>query len=131
MYFIGPLFRCQTPCWNKILISSPGTSRLVIRHASSKPLPWLQPLHFNTCLSLFIKQRFRGMDKCVRTGCTTCRKRRIKCDETKPVCGRCQAANFVCEGYMLPRRAPNTAALSTSTPKHILPFGGTPNSELS
>jgi hypothetical protein len=40
-------------------------------------------------------------------------------------CGRCQAANFVCEGYMLPRRASNTTALSTST------FEGTLNSELS
>jgi len=71
------------------------------------------------------------MNKRVRTGCTTCRKRRIKCDETEPVCGRCQAANFVCEGYMLPRRASNTTALSTSTPKHVLLFEGTPNSELS
>ncbi|KAH9211680.1 fungal-specific transcription factor domain-containing protein [Leptodontidium sp. 2 PMI_412] len=24
-----------------------------------------------------------------RTGCLTCRKRKVKCDETKPICGRC------------------------------------------
>jgi hypothetical protein len=34
-----------------------------------------------------------------RTGCLTCRRRRIKCDEKKPICNRCQRANFECEGY--------------------------------
>jgi len=38
-------------------------------------------------------------DKRVRTGCATCRKRRVKCDEARPVCARCKAANFVCAGY--------------------------------
>ena len=39
-----------------------------------------------------------------RTGCLTCRQRRIKCDETKPDCQRCQKANIVCEGYQSKRR---------------------------
>jgi hypothetical protein len=31
-------------------------------------------------------------------GCSTCRKRRIKCDETQPVCLRCQKLGVPCDG---------------------------------
>ncbi|ESK84140.1 c6 transcription [Moniliophthora roreri MCA 2997] len=31
-----------------------------------------------------------------RSGCLTCRKRRIKCDETKPVCKKCYRRNLEC-----------------------------------
>ena len=34
-----------------------------------------------------------------RTGCWTCRTRRKKCDETRPVCRTCAALDLVCEGY--------------------------------
>ncbi|KAK9248253.1 hypothetical protein V1506DRAFT_529431 [Lipomyces tetrasporus] len=34
-----------------------------------------------------------------RTGCLTCRKRRIKCDEGKPKCANCSKSRRVCEGY--------------------------------
>jgi hypothetical protein len=34
-----------------------------------------------------------------RTGCLTCRRRRVRCDEAKPVCERCNAANVECLGY--------------------------------
>ncbi|KAJ4152723.1 hypothetical protein LMH87_009247 [Akanthomyces muscarius] len=33
----------------------------------------------------------------VRTGCATCRNRRIKCDEAKPICRRCITARARCE----------------------------------
>ncbi|KAF8594952.1 hypothetical protein BDV93DRAFT_528998 [Ceratobasidium sp. AG-I] len=32
-------------------------------------------------------------------GCLTCKKRRKKCDEAKPVCHRCTAGGFLCLGY--------------------------------
>ncbi|EWY83117.1 hypothetical protein FOYG_12969 [Fusarium oxysporum NRRL 32931] len=32
-------------------------------------------------------------------GCNTCRKRRVKCDETKPVCLRCTKGGFECLGF--------------------------------
>ena len=32
-------------------------------------------------------------------GCLTCKKRRVKCDETKPFCLRCQHVHATCEGY--------------------------------
>lgn len=34
-----------------------------------------------------------------RTGCLTCRARRVKCDEQSPQCRRCVAANVACAGY--------------------------------
>lgn len=39
----------------------------------------------------------------VRTGCLTCRRRHVKCDEAKPRCRRCLAANVHCEGYQMAR----------------------------
>ncbi|KAH8655437.1 hypothetical protein BX600DRAFT_469647 [Xylariales sp. PMI_506] len=34
-----------------------------------------------------------------RTGCRTCRLRKKKCDETKPVCRACQRIGVECQGY--------------------------------
>ncbi|KAH9205544.1 hypothetical protein DL95DRAFT_439113 [Leptodontidium sp. 2 PMI_412] len=35
-------------------------------------------------------------------GCHTCRKRRIKCDEAKPKCHRCEKSGYTCAGYERP-----------------------------
>lgn len=32
-----------------------------------------------------------------RTGCLSCKTRRLKCDEEKPICHRCVKAGFICE----------------------------------
>ncbi|OAA71088.1 Zn(2)-C6 fungal-type DNA-binding domain protein [Akanthomyces lecanii RCEF 1005] len=34
-----------------------------------------------------------------RTGCITCRIRRVKCDEAKPMCNRCMTSGRMCDGY--------------------------------
>ncbi|EPE10551.1 negative acting factor [Ophiostoma piceae UAMH 11346] len=34
-----------------------------------------------------------------KTGCMTCRKRRIKCDETHPTCNNCKKSKRECAGY--------------------------------
>ncbi|KAK6614767.1 C6 zinc finger domain protein [Botrytis cinerea] len=34
-----------------------------------------------------------------KTGCSTCKQRRVKCDETKPQCIRCQNLGRECGGY--------------------------------
>ncbi|CAG8957545.1 hypothetical protein HYFRA_00010411 [Hymenoscyphus fraxineus] len=34
-----------------------------------------------------------------KTGCLTCRKRRIKCDEQHPTCRNCQKSKRECQGY--------------------------------
>jgi hypothetical protein len=73
------------------------------------------------------------MDIRVRTGCITCRRRKIKCDEAKPSCARCRAANYICGGYSEPRRAsPTYPALSEdeSSSAVVVPAQG-PSSELS
>ncbi|KAE9369896.1 hypothetical protein N431DRAFT_443517 [Stipitochalara longipes BDJ] len=35
----------------------------------------------------------------VKTGCFSCRKRRVKCDERRPHCNRCIRCGIACEGY--------------------------------
>ncbi|KIN02156.1 hypothetical protein OIDMADRAFT_121466, partial [Oidiodendron maius Zn] len=37
-----------------------------------------------------------------RTGCATCRIRRVKCDEGKPWCNKCTSTGRKCEGYPPP-----------------------------
>ncbi|KZL79470.1 c6 zinc finger domain protein [Colletotrichum incanum] len=37
----------------------------------------------------------------VRTGCITCKKRHVKCDEAKPHCGNCLQSRGHCEGYLI------------------------------
>ncbi|KAH8656685.1 hypothetical protein BGZ60DRAFT_532268 [Tricladium varicosporioides] len=41
-------------------------------------------------------------------GCHTCIKRRVKCDETKPICKRCTKAGYTCAGYNRPLRFLNS-----------------------
>ncbi|KAH6697339.1 hypothetical protein F5X68DRAFT_197170 [Plectosphaerella plurivora] len=40
----------------------------------------------------------------VRTGCVTCKKRHVKCDETKPFCMNCLRIKGFCEGYAIKPR---------------------------
>ncbi|PYI25030.1 hypothetical protein BP00DRAFT_499800 [Aspergillus indologenus CBS 114.80] len=50
-----------------------------------------------------MKRERRSTPK-VRSGCRTCKARRVKCDEAKPSCQRCDRSNRVCEGYATPVR---------------------------
>ncbi|TDZ17354.1 putative transcriptional regulatory protein [Colletotrichum orbiculare MAFF 240422] len=38
----------------------------------------------------------------VKTGCITCKIRRVKCDEARPSCNRCNATGRKCDGYITP-----------------------------
>ncbi|KAF3801954.1 Transcriptional regulatory protein moc3 [Colletotrichum gloeosporioides] len=40
----------------------------------------------------------------VKSGCVTCRTRKIKCDEEKPFCHRCTSTGRTCDGYESPFR---------------------------
>ncbi|UKZ48155.1 hypothetical protein TrVGV298_002391 [Trichoderma virens] len=40
----------------------------------------------------------------VKTGCTTCRIRKVKCDEKRPFCLRCVNTGRACDGYESPFR---------------------------
>ncbi|TIC97444.1 putative transcriptional regulatory protein C15D4.02 [Colletotrichum higginsianum] len=44
----------------------------------------------------------RKGSKKARTGCITCKIRKVKCDETKPSCNRCIATGRHCDGYQPP-----------------------------
>ncbi|KAH7030936.1 uncharacterized protein B0I36DRAFT_362728 [Microdochium trichocladiopsis] len=43
--------------------------------------------------------RKAAVRKRTKTGCLTCRKRRIKCDEGRPTCNNCIKSKRQCEGY--------------------------------
>lgn len=49
-------------------------------------------------------------------GCRNCRRRKVKCDERKPGCERCERANRDCEGYVREHRFVDENA---RTEKHI------------
>lgn len=56
----------------------------------------------------------------VKTGCKTCKKRKLKCDEQKPACRRCTLAKIKCDGYDPPPRA--WIFEGQSRPKHGNPI---------
>ncbi|KAF2819697.1 hypothetical protein CC86DRAFT_412628 [Ophiobolus disseminans] len=66
------------------------TEPVRIRRARGRPR--IHPPRSPTTLAKQAKARSK-------TGCTTCRKRKKKCDETKPFCMSCQKNNIHCEGY--------------------------------
>ncbi|KIW40067.1 uncharacterized protein PV06_08620 [Exophiala oligosperma] len=45
------------------------------------------------------RTRPRAFKPKVRTGCKTCKIRRIKCDEQKPACVKCRSTGRQCDGY--------------------------------
>ena len=45
-------------------------------------------------------ERKRARAPKVRSGCKTCRVRRVKCDETRPSCLKCSSTGRTCDGYV-------------------------------
>ncbi|KAH7304246.1 hypothetical protein B0I35DRAFT_151623 [Stachybotrys elegans] len=41
----------------------------------------------------------RGQRSHVKTGCQTCKVRRVKCDEARPICLKCTHSGRICSGY--------------------------------
>ncbi|KAM0281457.1 hypothetical protein ACHAQH_003487 [Verticillium albo-atrum] len=57
----------------------------------------------------------------VRTGCLTCKKRKIKCDEAKPACSRCTSTGRTCAGYeMEHQRSPQERSLAWYRPHQLI-----------
>lgn len=77
-------------------------------------------------------KRTRASKPKVRSGCLTCKIRRIKCDELKPACQRCTSTGRKCDGYpVIDAREASTppvqARLQTPTPEPCLEMvRGTP-----
>ncbi|KAI5856687.1 hypothetical protein GGS23DRAFT_617725 [Durotheca rogersii] len=59
----------------------------------------------------------KGSSK-VRTGCLTCKARKVKCDEGKPCCQRCVSTGRKCDGYAA---AASSLGLSWHRPRHLFP----------
>ncbi|KAL2858982.1 hypothetical protein BJX68DRAFT_252720 [Aspergillus pseudodeflectus] len=74
-------------------------SKYRVRFASKATLPFSHHLQAPVCaLSLNTsKSRSSGRGQRSRSGCRECRQRRVKCDETFPVCKRCQRRGSVCQ----------------------------------
>ncbi|PGH18585.1 hypothetical protein AJ79_00364 [Helicocarpus griseus UAMH5409] len=65
-----------------------------------------------------------------KTGCLTCRKRRIKCDERHPVCRNCEKSKRECLGYdpvFRPQPGPSTLQPAPSQPSLLISPQGTPS----
>ncbi|KAI0553226.1 hypothetical protein F4679DRAFT_500851 [Xylaria curta] len=60
----------------------------------------------------------------VRTGCVTCKIRKVKCDEGKPHCKRCTSTGRKCDGYT---PNPKSSALSWHRPRHLFPNANSPS----
>ncbi|KAJ6127196.1 hypothetical protein N7523_002808 [Penicillium sp. IBT 18751x] len=60
--------------------------------------------------------RKRASKPKVRTGCFTCKTRRVKCDEAKPACARCTSTGRKCDGYPLSK--------SSLVPRALAPAPG-------
>ncbi|KAJ5601063.1 hypothetical protein N7510_010597 [Penicillium lagena] len=58
-----------------------------------------------------------------RTGCRTCRIRRVKCDEDRPVCQRCCSTGRVCDGYEVPSVAARQTAQKYKGKRLLQPQG--------
>ncbi|ETS76228.1 hypothetical protein PFICI_11615 [Pestalotiopsis fici W106-1] len=50
-----------------------------------------------------------------RTGCITCKIRRVKCDEARPACVRCTSTGRTCDGYPHISTAESSSSLSSSS----------------
>ncbi|KAI0400222.1 hypothetical protein F4802DRAFT_505106 [Xylaria palmicola] len=73
------------------------------------------------------KKRKRNFSNRTKTGCLTCRKRKKKCDESKPECTNCVRGGFVCYGYVNQRGPPRmenkpaAVPLESKDPSYVPP----------
>jgi hypothetical protein len=61
------------------------------------------PTSNTTTTNAAAQKRHKRYAPKVRTGCLTCKKRRVKCDETKPKCLKCLSSDYQCDGYVVPK----------------------------
>ncbi|KAK0383011.1 hypothetical protein NLU13_8927 [Sarocladium strictum] len=60
-------------------------------------------------------KRMRVVVSQSKGGCLTCKARRVKCDEQRPLCQRCLKAGRLCDGYgQTQRRAASSSSASAS-----------------
>ncbi|KAH7353281.1 hypothetical protein B0T11DRAFT_116473 [Plectosphaerella cucumerina] len=57
-----------------------------------------------------------------KSGCITCRIRRVKCDETRPACQKCQSSKRTCDGYLSDENAMSRRKLAEAV-RHLSVVG--------
>ncbi|QKX59615.1 uncharacterized protein TRUGW13939_06752 [Talaromyces rugulosus] len=67
------------------------------------------------------KSRGRGLR--TTTGCSICRKRHLKCDEVKPVCGPCKKINRSCSYVQQTHRPSSCESVATKSPHDLFEAG--------
>ncbi|KAK8005418.1 hypothetical protein PG990_011455 [Apiospora arundinis] len=73
------------------------------------------------------KKRKRNFSNRTKTGCFTCRRRKKKCDESKPECNNCLRGGFICQGYANQRgyqkteNKPPAVPLESKDPSYVPP----------
>ncbi|KAF4425054.1 hypothetical protein F53441_14202 [Fusarium austroafricanum] len=60
-----------------------------------------------------------------RAGCRTCREKKVKCDEIRPICRRCTRLNLVCDYTRLPRKKYTKRIVVVASPCTSLPVNPT------
>jgi hypothetical protein len=84
-----------------------GTPVEVIRY----PLPMMAPAILGDA-----RHKRREIKRRSKTGCMTCRKRRIKCDESLPICKNCTKSRRNCLGYPVFKTQTGQPSLQPATP---------------
>ncbi|PNS13987.1 hypothetical protein CAC42_6500 [Sphaceloma murrayae] len=93
----SPIFDNGTPDARDPHSSAPQSAGASDSHlAESLKHEMGQPSQFDNVQRNTPKRQFTNRTK---TGCHTCRRRKKKCDEGKPVCLNCSKGSFHCEGY--------------------------------
>lgn len=70
-------------------------------------------------------RRSRASRPKVKTGCLTCKSRRVKCDEAKPGCLRCVRFGHKCEGYAYLQKSNVKPTIVTNiAPRALVPRTG-------
>ncbi|PHH64966.1 hypothetical protein CDD81_3603 [Ophiocordyceps australis] len=72
-------------------------------------------------------KRTRKSNPKVKTGCSNCKQRRIKCDEARPACSQCLRTNRSCIGYPPPSRG---ASVMLIAPKPLATAQPSPTNPL-
>ncbi|KAM4056133.1 fungal zn(2)-Cys(6) binuclear cluster domain-containing protein [Hirsutella rhossiliensis] len=65
-------------------------------------------------------KRGRRSNPKVKTGCSNCKQRRIKCDEKRPACTQCVRSNRSCTGYPPPSRSSGPVVEIRIAPKPVI-----------
>ena len=88
----------QHPHLQPLPLSTNYTQTATVNHEISFPLyPIHQPKNHRFAIpNPTLLKRKRAFSKRSKTGCLTCRERRIKCDECRPMCKNCEKSKRSC-----------------------------------